>query len=778
METPAGEPMILTLSYSKQCAMGGCLLLAGQILYAASDRVIRYDIKTQVFCLERPASISGAEKSWGYCETGVPLSTSGAFFHSGELIHIRIQNGHLTSSYTITVDDSKKITADGPQFRPQTPLSLAAPAAQGGNAAEAVKYLGLDMTLLQPANTGEPGKQTVANYVGSLTDPAGIEQTRIGVRSSAAALRNAADKIDRDWEDLRLAVGQFRGTAASCDDAALGPQMARITKMAECRFGELDAPALSSNPNEFAKASQSVSELTEHAAVFSGLLDKVQFAKDAVNIRAEANALRDSMLEFASNLDQIEAAIGIVRALRASADSDFDRQVQLAMARAQLKELLPSASDDDIKALVASLQKKLDASATQFHDAVVSELDAIGKRQQALGHTVGTEDLAADIGRMRDQLKKQLESGGATFRDIADTVAAIQFRLSTSPVQNGDVQEIKASAARTAQLIEGRRAEAPTVEASLVRLEEEIRKDRAGLPELSRDSIATEADRLINRFNADVAYLQQAIQKVFDRINTLWRDSQRGEYYDVLGQWSDNRFVKVTVSEDLNYVPFKFSGPGPGSQGADVKKGEDGAIAQPQGANQAKARTATAVFTVHMIVGWKVIAGFTASTLRTLDYDTRDRTQVDASGNPVKDSSGNPVKEKFIIRTQDDKQLHYLLGPAIYLKKRDLFPGATTNGDRLWPAIMLGVALDQTNNYYLGPTWEPITGLDIDMGFHLGQEKLPQRGLFVGSTLPASLSTTPTRSSWRGGVFVGVGFDINIFRNIFAKPTGQGSNLP
>jgi len=96
---------------------------------------------------------------------------------------------------------------------------------------------------------------------------------------------------------------------------------------------------------------------------------------------------------------------------------------------------------------------------------------------------------------------------------------------------------------------------------------------------------------------------------------------------------------------------------------------------------------------------------------------------LDASGSPVKDSSGNPVKEKVIIRTQDDKQLHYLLGLALYLKKRDLFPGATTNADRLWPAIMLGVALDQTNNYYPGPTWEPITGLDFYTGFQTGTGK-------------------------------------------------------
>jgi hypothetical protein len=243
----------------------------------------------------------------------------------------------------------------------------------------------------------------------------------------------------------------------------------------------------------------------------------------------------------------------------------------------------------------------------------------------------------------------------------------------------------------------------------------------------------------------------------------------------MLGQWSDNRFVKLTVTENANYVPFKFSSALSGAQDAVGKQGGD--AAQQPGVDQSKV-AATAVFTVHMIVGWKVIAGFTASTLRTFAYDTRERPKLDGSGNPVKDSDGNPVNEKFIVRTQDDKQLHYLIGPAVYLRKRDLFPGATTIADRLWPALMLGVALDQTNNYYLGPTWEPITGLDFYVGFHLGQESLPQKGLFVGSTLPATLDTTPTRSSWRGGAFVGIGFDLNVFRSIFAKPTGQANNLP
>ena len=127
-----GSGMMSTSSYFRQSAISACMLLTCQGLCAGGERSILYDVPSQVFCLERPSPVPAAEKSWGYCETSVPsvpLNRSGAFFHSGEVIRIRIQNGHVTSSYTVTIDDTQKITADAPQFRPQTPLSLVAPPA-------------------------------------------------------------------------------------------------------------------------------------------------------------------------------------------------------------------------------------------------------------------------------------------------------------------------------------------------------------------------------------------------------------------------------------------------------------------------------------------------------------------------------------------------------------------------------------------------------------------------------------------------------------------------
>ena len=170
----------------------------------------------------------------------------------------------------------------------------------------------------------------------------------------------------------------------------------------------------------------------------------------------------------------------------------------------------------------------------------------------------------------------------------------------------------------------------------------------------------------------------------------------------------------------------------------------------------------TGNFDVHHFYRANIVAGFFASTLKNREFGLTNNGQANASNVAVIGKARAP-------------QIHYFAGLNYYFRQRDLFPGALTMRDYLWPGFLFGYGLDAPNNYLLGLNWEAKWGMNFAGGYHIGQESFLQTGIVPNVTvIPSGSTTPPTTNRFRGGAFVSFGFDLSVVKAAFGQLFGGG----
>ena len=105
--------------------------------------------------------------------------------------------------------------------------------------------------------------------------------------------------------------------------------------------------------------------------------------------------------------------------------------------------------------------------------------------------------------------------------------------------------------------------------------------------------------------------------------------------------------------------------------------------------------------------------------------------------------------------TGTEAQQHVLLGVNYYVQPRDSFPGQRVPLlSRL--GVLGGVSVTRLSHYFLGLSYEPVLGVNLGGGVHLGTERVPGYEKRAAS------------------YFVSAGLDVEVFRKVFGKVVGLG----
>ena len=170
-------------------------------------------------------------------------------------------------------------------------------------------------------------------------------------------------------------------------------------------------------------------------------------------------------------------------------------------------------------------------------------------------------------------------------------------------------------------------------------------------------------------------------------------------------------------------------------------------------------------FEMHKFWRANVVSGFVFSSLASRQYAIQTVTVT---------QNGTPTPQNVpVLANEQIPTAHYLLGISFYLKERDSYMRSKRATAGNWfPGILGGVGLESSKNFFIGPNFEPVMGIDLSIGFHYGEQTALQPQYPLGVALPAGAVAVPTRTVMAKGFYGMIGFDLNIFRRIFGAATG------
>jgi hypothetical protein len=137
--------------------------------------------------------------------------------------------------------------------------------------------------------------------------------------------------------------------------------------------------------------------------------------------------------------------------------------------------------------------------------------------------------------------------------------------------------------------------------------------------------------------------------------------------------------------------------------------------------------------------------------------------------------TGTPPDTNCFVPVATNSSFHsdMVFGPLYYLSPTDTYPGVPRTM-RQKTGIFGGVSATRLNHYYAGIGYEPKIGTQILAGVHVGTTPGLQQPYSEGAAADIT-GDFPTHDIHRVGFFLGVGFDLNIFRKIFGSVTGVGT---
>jgi hypothetical protein len=191
-------------------------------------------------------------------------------------------------------------------------------------------------------------------------------------------------------------------------------------------------------------------------------------------------------------------------------------------------------------------------------------------------------------------------------------------------------------------------------------------------------------------------------------------------------------------------------------------------------------------FQVHHFDGGTIFGGFAFSTISTKSFSVgtvpcgsfpSGSTAYTACGGATATS---PAAAYAIQGSSSRVGTAVIAGVEIYLHPQDMYPHMKSTN--YGAGILVGASVYPLNQYYVGLSVEPVHGFTLGAGFVAGsQQKLPSGygvGTYLGNNATGSATPTiSTSSSFHGGAFLMLGFDINIFQTFFSSVTSIGTSL-
>lgn len=192
-------------------------------------------------------------------------------------------------------------------------------------------------------------------------------------------------------------------------------------------------------------------------------------------------------------------------------------------------------------------------------------------------------------------------------------------------------------------------------------------------------------------------------------------------------------------------------------------------------------------FDVHELDLGTVIAAVAVSTLK----DQNVGQMTPAIINPAQCPNATPPVSPSTIYTDPNCfapinngtsiQVHGIVGVGFDFRRRDTFPraleppGAPPRPLAQYFGVMGALAVDQVNNYFVGPFWEPFLGLQVSGGANFGNESILNPAYMFNT--PVDLNGTFTTNKQKIGAFFGIGLDLGIFKKVFGQVTGIGQQV-
>jgi hypothetical protein len=128
-------------------------------------------------------------------------------------------------------------------------------------------------------------------------------------------------------------------------------------------------------------------------------------------------------------------------------------------------------------------------------------------------------------------------------------------------------------------------------------------------------------------------------------------------------------------------------------------------------------------------------------------------------------------------------QVAGMAGIAWFPLHRDYFSrerGNMFKAKNLVPSLLLASSITSLGSAFIGPNFEPVNGLDIFAGYASANQASLPSGVSPYTVYPAGSTGNPptlnTGTDLKGGFSFGVGFDLNVFIQLFSKT--QGPSLP
>ena len=171
------------------------------------------------------------------------------------------------------------------------------------------------------------------------------------------------------------------------------------------------------------------------------------------------------------------------------------------------------------------------------------------------------------------------------------------------------------------------------------------------------------------------------------------------------------------------------------------------------------------VFDVHTLYRYKFGAGFIVSRVGKQEYGLFNRT-VEMTGD---DGKAKDVVVQEIRRTKsEDRQVQPVFYVVFHPVAKDLNAETYRGWRRAIPGGVTGFSLaEPTKHIYLGLSFEPSAGLDLNLGLHWGKVQNLLEGFEEGQQL-AKDDELPIRESFERGFFWGVGIDSSVFAKLIA----------
>ncbi len=297
----------------------------------------------------------------------------------------------------------------------------------------------------------------------------------------------------------------------------------------------------------------------------------------------------------------------------------------------------------------------------------------------------------------------------------------------------------------------------------------------------SEEHFNLELPSAINLINVAQSQLLARTNQIYDQsavkeplnVNIDWGD-KRGNllvYFDICQAEAFPRYTVPIISQ-VSTIQSASVVPTSSNTGNNSTAGQTGTPGQTLSVAQVVAPRM--VVAVHDFYKATVAAAFGLSFVRDRSIESRLIT----SGQAIDGSScstSTPCSQQFVDVGSYVASL--VVGVNYYLSKKghDTYPGAVNRFNQKL-GVYGGLSATRLNSYFLGLGYEPVEALQLMGGVNFASQNAIS-SQFNPSSVYAGTPSFSGASSWGTDGFVGIGFNLSIFRKIFGSVTQLGTKV-